>query len=71
MFTDGLVEARQHHELFGSERVATHLAASRRDAVDDVGATLVAAAREFHGRHELADDLAVLLLRVCDDEAFA
>jgi PAS domain S-box-containing protein len=71
LFTDGLVEARQGNDLFGSERVATTLAASRCAAVDEVGATLVSAARDFHGRHELADDLAILLLRVCDEAVLA
>jgi hypothetical protein len=31
----------------------------------------VSAARDFHGRHELADDLAILLLRVCDEAVLA
>jgi serine phosphatase RsbU (regulator of sigma subunit) len=63
MFTDGLVEARQDNDLFGSERVAATLAAEPDATVDDLATALVLAARRFHGHHDLGDDLAVLLIR--------
>ena len=62
LFTDGLVEARQDSALFGSERVATILDRLRGQPLQELADELVAAPRRFHGP-ELADDLAVLLLR--------
>ena len=67
MFTDGLIEARDGPELFGSERVAEVIddcTARGTDATDDIAGELVRAARSFHQSDELADDLAILLLRV-------
>ena len=63
LFTDGLVEARDGPELFGTERVAGMLSQLRHLSADDLATELVNAAHRFHG-HELADDLAVLMLRV-------
>jgi PAS domain S-box-containing protein len=62
LFTDGLVEARQNGELFGSERSADILRALADRPLQEVAAELVDAPRRFHGPR-LADDLAVLLLR--------
>jgi sigma-B regulation protein RsbU (phosphoserine phosphatase) len=62
LFTDGLVEARQDGDLFGSERVATILSGLHEQPLQELADELVAAPRRFHGP-ELADDLAVLLLR--------
>ena len=62
LFTDGLVEARQDGDLFGSERVATILHRLSDQPLQELADELVAAPRRFHGP-ELADDLAVLLLR--------
>lgn len=64
MFTDGLVEARDGAELFGSERAATVIDESAGRRTDDIAGALVAAARSFHHSDELADDLAILVLRV-------
>jgi serine phosphatase RsbU (regulator of sigma subunit)/PAS domain-containing protein len=64
MFTDGLVEARDGIDLFGSERVATLLTQEADSSVDEIAARLVAAARTFHGGRDLSDDLALLMLRV-------
>jgi serine phosphatase RsbU (regulator of sigma subunit) len=64
MFTDGLVEARDGTELFGSERAAAVIDESAGRRTDDIAAALVAAARDFHHSDELADDLAILVLRV-------
>jgi PAS domain S-box-containing protein len=63
LFTDGLVEARDDRDLFGSDRVAAVLARHSRSSVEDVAAELVGAARSFDRGHELSDDLALLVLR--------
>ena len=63
LFTDGLVEARDDRDLFGSERVAAVLARHSRSSVEDVATELVGAARSFDRGHELSDDLALLVLR--------
>lgn len=62
MFTDGLVEARDGRDLFGSERVAETLSRLCDKPPEDIATELVEATRRFHG-HDLADDLALLLLR--------
>ena len=62
LFTDGLVEARQGSDQFGSERVGNILRRLRDQPLQELADELVAAPRRFHGP-ELADDLAVLLLR--------
>jgi PAS domain S-box-containing protein len=69
MFTDGLVEARDGSDLFGTDRVAALLAEEGRSSVDEIAAQLVAAARSFHGGRDLTDDLALLMLRVDADAA--
>ena len=63
LFTDGLVEAMHERHLFGAERVAGILEGLHREPLPSIAAELVDAPRRFHGP-ELADDLAVLLLRV-------
>jgi PAS domain S-box-containing protein len=62
-FTDGLIEARNGKEMFGTERVAAILGRHAHRPADEVAAELVEAARTFHGG-DLADDLALLLFRV-------
>lgn len=62
LFTDGLVEARRGHEMFGTGRVEDVLGGLRRESLAEVADELVQAPRRFHGP-ALADDLAVLLLR--------
>jgi PAS domain S-box-containing protein len=62
LFTDGLVEARQGSDQFGAERVEAVLHGCRDQPLQELADELVAAPRRFHGP-ELADDLAVLLLR--------
>jgi serine phosphatase RsbU (regulator of sigma subunit) len=64
MFTDGLVEARDGTDLFGTERVASLLAERRACSPEEVAEALVGAARRFHQDHDLTDDLALLLMRV-------
>ncbi len=63
LFTDGLDEAMRDGDLFGSERVADILEGLHATSLQAVATELVDAPRRFHGP-ELADDLAVLLLRV-------
>jgi PAS domain S-box-containing protein len=63
LFTDGLVEARDALELFGTERAAAVLSRLHHLPAEGLATELVSAARRFRGR-ELADDLAVLMLRV-------
>lgn len=62
MFTDGLVEASDGRELFGSQRVTEILSRLCDKPPEDIATELVEATRRFHG-HDLADDLALLLLR--------
>ena len=64
MFTDGLIEARDGADLFGSERAAEVIDECVTGRTDDIAGALVKAARAFHHRRELADDLAILILRV-------
>jgi PAS domain S-box-containing protein len=63
LFTDGLVEARHERDLFGEERVTAILDSLRGRPLPSLADELVEAPRRFHGPW-LADDLAVLLLRV-------
>ena len=63
MFTDGLVEARQGPELFGSEGVTRVMLGDRAGSPEELAGALVAAARAFHHAPWLSDDLAVLVLR--------
>jgi len=67
-FTDGLIEARNGKEMFGTERVAVIIGRHTDQPTDDVAAELLDAARTFHGG-DLADDLALLLIRVRDADA--
>jgi PAS domain S-box-containing protein len=66
MFTDGLVEARNGAELYGTERVAAILQQHGDRPTDDIAEELVTSARRFHGK-DLYDDLALLLLRASPD----
>ncbi|CAA9325185.1 MAG: hypothetical protein AVDCRST_MAG36-623 [uncultured Nocardioidaceae bacterium] len=63
MFTDGLVEARQGAELFGSEGVTRVMLGDRAGSPEALAGALVAEARAFHHAPWLSDDLAVLVLR--------
>lgn len=63
LFTDGLVEARNGDDQFGSERVADILRLHRGESPEQVAGALELAARAFRGR-DLSDDLAIVVLRV-------
>jgi serine phosphatase RsbU (regulator of sigma subunit) len=64
LFTDGLVEARDGVELFGSEGVTRVMLGDDAGSPEDLAGALVAAARAFHHQPRLSDDLAILVLRV-------
>lgn len=61
-FTDGVVEARRGREMFGVERLAGLLADGAELPLEELAGLVVKAARDFHGR-QLADDVAILLVR--------
>ena len=63
VFTDGLVEARLGREQFGSEGVAEVMRKHRDLSADDLAGEVLDAVRAFHGDEELADDLAMLVVR--------
>jgi PAS domain S-box-containing protein len=65
LFTDGLVEARRHGDLFGTARVATLARESSHLAPTELARTLVDAALE-HADAPVHDDIAVVVLRAGD-----
>ncbi len=62
-YTDGLVEARQGSEMFGSQRVAELLRRHGHLPVDELAGLLWQAVRTFHG-DRLQDDVAMLLVKI-------
>ena len=62
-YTDGLVEARQGSNMFGSERVADLLRRHAHLPVEELAALISETARSFHGG-QLQDDLALLLIKI-------
>lgn len=62
VFTDGLVEARRGREMFGVERVTAVLRCAAAGTAAEISTRLVDAVHDYHG-DQLADDLAVLLMR--------
>ena len=62
VFTDGLVEARREGEMFGVERVRAVLGCPAAGTAAEISTSLVDAVHDFSG-DQLADDLAVLLIR--------
>ena len=61
-FTDGVVEARNGRDMFGIERLAALLREYGHLPLDELAGIVTEAVRAFHGE-ELADDLALLLVR--------
>jgi serine phosphatase RsbU (regulator of sigma subunit) len=62
VFTDGVIEARRDGELYGDERLAEVLAASRTLPPADIARAVVDACRAFAGG-ELTDDCAVVVIK--------
>jgi serine phosphatase RsbU (regulator of sigma subunit) len=62
VFTDGVVEARRDGELYGHDRLAEVLKASRALPPEAVARTVVDACRAFAGG-ELGDDCAVVVIK--------
>jgi serine phosphatase RsbU (regulator of sigma subunit) len=62
MYTDGIIEARRGHELFGEARLDATLAAGRDLSAQALAEHVVADTRAFAGA-ELADDCAVVVVR--------
>ena len=62
VFTDGLVEARCGDDMFGAERVAALLGRAADQSAAELSVSIVDAVHDYHGQ-QLADDLAVLLIR--------
>lgn len=63
VFTDGLVEARRERDMFDTERLADLLGRNGDLPQAELSSVMVDAVRAFHGP-QLADDLAILLIRV-------
>jgi sigma-B regulation protein RsbU (phosphoserine phosphatase) len=62
VYTDGVIEARRHRELYGVERLDALLRSHRELAPRALATAIAEDARAFaHG--ELADDLAVVVIR--------
>jgi serine phosphatase RsbU (regulator of sigma subunit) len=62
LYTDGVVEARRREELYGTDRLDALLSQQVELSPLALAYTLAGAARDFAGR-ELADDLAVVVIR--------
>ena len=61
LYTDGVVEARRDHELYGIDRLDAVLAESHALTAQDLAAAVIASCRAYAG--ELADDCAVVAIR--------
>jgi len=62
MYTDGVVEARLGHELFGVERLDATLAALTDAPAQQIAEEVLAACRSFAGG-DLGDDCAIVVIR--------
>lgn len=65
LYTDGVTEARRAGELFGDARLRDLLSAHAGAGADELAGAIEGAVVGFHGG-PLADDLAVLVVRVTD-----
>jgi serine phosphatase RsbU (regulator of sigma subunit) len=61
LYTDGVVEARRDHELYGLDRLDVVLAESHALTAQELAAAVIASCRAYAG--ELADDCAVVAIR--------
>ena len=62
LYTDGLTEARAGDQLFGEDRIASHVRRDPRVGADVLCKSLLAAARDF-ATVPLRDDVAILAIR--------
>jgi sigma-B regulation protein RsbU (phosphoserine phosphatase) len=62
LYTDGVIEARRGHELYGEERLHRLLAEHRFDPAQDLADAIATDAVDFQGQ-DTRDDIAVLVLR--------
>jgi sigma-B regulation protein RsbU (phosphoserine phosphatase) len=62
LYTDGVLEARRHGELYGFERLDAVIAAGRNSTAQELAEAILADCREF-AADELADDCAVVVIR--------
>ena len=62
VYTDGVIEARNDGELYGTERLDAVISEQRSLPVDALARAVADSARHFAGG-ELADDLAVVVIR--------
>lgn len=62
LYTDGLAEARAGDQLFGEDRIASHVRRDPRVSADVLCKSLLAAARDF-ATVPLRDDVAILAVR--------
>ncbi len=65
LYTDGVTEARREGEMFGEERLRDLVGRHAGRGADEIAEAIEGAVEAFHGG-PLADDLAVLVLRVLD-----
>ena len=63
LFTDGITEADNGHELFGIERLKTGLSTATDEPVEKLASSLRDAVRNFESGHPPSDDLTLMLLR--------
>ena len=63
-YTDGLVEARQHHEDYGPERLQRGLEAHAALAAPELGERLLADLEAFLGSDSPADDVTLIVVKV-------
>lgn len=65
LYTDGLSEARNHHDIeYGSARLESLLCQSRELCADDVVSRLIEDARTFAGGVPIIDDLTVMAIQM-------
>jgi serine phosphatase RsbU (regulator of sigma subunit) len=62
LYTDGVIESRADHELFGLERLDEVLSANATRSAQEIADALLAACRSFGGG-DLPDDCAIVVLR--------